>query len=104
MSIKAGDTIDAFFPPIDFSRFPKTDGETMAETQAHLEQAVDLMHMLRRPLAPAVFSASPSVRNRGIAARVAMYGELEAREYYTVDLTGALDPAFRVYERRGDCR
>ena len=153
MSISTRGAIDfSPFPPIDFSPFPETDGAPMAETEDNLEQAVDLMHMLRQPLEPrghhvggnllvygdpadglkhlspdvfvaldagparrrswkvweegkfpelVVEIASPSTRARDLGAKVAIYGELGAREYYIVDLTGALDPAFHGYGRRG---
>lgn len=136
---------------IDFSTFPASDGQPMADTEPNLEQMIDLILQCKQPLEPlghhvggnllvyydrtdglkhlspdvfvaldtgparrqswktweegkfpeVVFEvASPSTRDRDIGAKVRLYAELGAREYYIIDLERNLDPAFRGYRFR----
>ena len=140
--------------PIDFSTFPDSDGEPVAENWDNYVQMSNLIyayrHFLkprvrfavggnqiiyydpgngRRHVAPDVYVAldvppgprqkwqtwdeggkfpdlvmeitSPSTQDEDLGAKVALYGELGAREYYIYDPAQLLDPPLRAYRRVG---
>ena len=139
---------------IDFSTFPDSDGEPVAENWDNLIQMSNLIYAYRvylaprlrfavggnqfiyydpdngrRHVAPDVYVAldvapgdrqkwqtwdeggkfpdlvmeitSPSTQDEDLGARVALYGELGAREYYVYDPAQLLDPPLRAYRRAG---